>query len=259
MMKADYKYDSAFYDYIERGSIRSSEVLVPLVLSLLDVKSVLDVGCGRGAWLRTWSEYCVDVTGVDGEYVDSDDLLIEKGRFVPHDLRQPFNLGKRFSLVQCLEVAEHLPEGYAEQLVASLCRHGDVVLFSAAVPGQGGENHINEQPYAYWRCKFTQQGFRMFDPFRSKLSRSRGVENWYKYNVFLYVREASCGWITTDLESYLVPDDRMPLDLSPFIYKMRRRVVRLLPRFLATLLAQVKKRFFIMRFKLEGFRRGRSD
>ncbi|QCO15299.1 methyltransferase domain-containing protein [Azospirillum brasilense] len=135
---SDPLYDDRFYDIQEEGSLRSARVIAPLVLGWVGAESVLDVGCGVGTFLRAFAEAGIaDVQGLDGDYVRRDRLRIDPSRFSAHDLSQPFDLGRRFGLVLSLEVAEHLPEERAEGFVDDLCRHGDVVLFGAAIPGQG--------------------------------------------------------------------------------------------------------------------------
>ena len=138
-------YNQRFFDYVNAGAERSARKLLPL-LAPLEVASVLDVGSGQGVWLAVWKELGVDdVVGLDGAYVDQDRLKIPAGQFVAADLGAQFDLGRQFDLVQCLEVAEHLPKASADNLVESLTRHSDIVLFSAAAKRQGGENQINEQ------------------------------------------------------------------------------------------------------------------
>jgi 2-polyprenyl-3-methyl-5-hydroxy-6-metoxy-1,4-benzoquinol methylase len=65
-------------------------------------------------------------------------------------LIQPLDLEKEFDLVVSLEVAEHLPASAADQFVNTLVKHGKKILFSAAIPGQGGQDHLNEQWPDYW-------------------------------------------------------------------------------------------------------------
>jgi SAM-dependent methyltransferase len=146
-------YDAAFYDIIRDGCLRSARRVVPLVLAAVHASRVVDVGCGEGAWLSVFKEAGCTVRGVDGDYVDRRRLLIDEDEFVGHDLTEGFDLG-RFDLAVCLEVAEHLEAPFADQLVATLVRHAPVVLFSAAIPGQGGVGHVNEQWPAFWVEKF---------------------------------------------------------------------------------------------------------
>ncbi len=223
-------YPSTFFDYIEEGASRSAAVIVPLLAKLLPIKSVLDVGCGRGAWLRQWRRHgVIDIVGADGPYVDRRGLLIPADQFVEADLSQPIDLGRRFDLVQSLEVAEHLPAGAADAFVDSLARHGSVILFSAAVPGQGGEHHINERPYGYWRDKFRARGYVLFDAVRPLLVGDRHVEPWYRYNSLLFVAEPAIDRLDPAILARRVADQAPVADLSPLSYRLRRYALRALP------------------------------
>src|SRR5262245_58346440 len=107
-------YDSAFYRYQREGALASARTMLPLLYAALPIASVLDVGCGAGAWLAAHREAGTgDVAGVDGDYVDRALLLFDAAQFKVTDVSQPFDLGRKFSLVQCLEVAEHLPASAA--------------------------------------------------------------------------------------------------------------------------------------------------
>src|SRR5690348_6943322 len=102
-------YTSEFFSAIEQGALQSARVIVPLVLKQIRPKSVLDVGCGQGIWLMAFREQGIeDLWGVDGDYVDRQQLKIPADRFLARDLSQPLDLGRTFDLVVSLEVAEHL-------------------------------------------------------------------------------------------------------------------------------------------------------
>jgi SAM-dependent methyltransferase len=233
-----YAYDEVFFASIERGSRRSAEVLVPMVVRSIAPRSVLDVGCGRGAWLAVWHVNGVPGHGIDGASAKARTLLVPEEDFTAVDLARPFALARRFDLVQCLEVAEHLPPESAPALVASLCAHGDVVLFSAAPPGQGGEHHVNERPYAYWRGLFAVHGYALFDPYRDELVGDLRVEPWYRFNTFVYARNPQA--VRSIASSFVSPDDE-PRDVAPWFYRLRRRVLGLLPVPAITAVAQLKK------------------
>ena len=222
-------YDGAFYTSINEGSRSSAQVLLPILLDLITVGSVADFGCGQGAWLNVWRELGIeDVVGVDGDYVDRAALLIDSDHFVGADLCRSVDLGRRFDVVQSLEVAEHLPESAAQELVQTLVRHGDVVIFSAAVPGQGGTDHVNERPREWWRRLFAAHGYVVLDPFRRRLCGEKRVKRWYQYNTLLYVRAESLVNFPS-LQPFQVPRDQEIQDVSPVWYKLRKVVLAQLP------------------------------
>jgi SAM-dependent methyltransferase len=208
-----YAYDNDFFSYIEEGARRSAQVIVPLLAKSFHIGSVLDVGCGRGVWVREWADCGIDdVVGVDGAYVDDAWLAIPPEQFVRCDLSQPFALKRRFDLIQSLEVAEHIASSSADTFVTNLAAHGDVILFSAAVPGQGGELHVNERPYEYWRDKFAANGFRTFDWLRPRIRSYPGVEPWYRYNTLIFARDCALNRAAPDLlETEILPDQPVPI------------------------------------------------
>lgn len=180
-------YSDAFYKAIREGSISSARQIVPLVLDLVHPASVVDVGCGTGSWLSVFKEHGVgDILGMDGEYVGGV-LEIDAGAFRATDLTRPFEIGRRFDLVVCLEVVEHLPAESARQFIDSLVKLGPVILFSAAIPHQGGWAHQNEQWPDYWSALFESCGFVPVDCLRKKLWNNAAVEFWYRQNILIYV------------------------------------------------------------------------
>jgi len=242
-----YKYDSGFYDYINRGSLRSAEQIIPLVKKYFDVKSVVDFGCGQGAWLSVWSSHGVpDCIGIDGEYVDRDGLLIDAEKFCGQDISKEIDLGQSFDLVQSLEVAEHLPASAADTFVANLVRHGDVILFSAAVPGQGGENHKNEQPYEYWREIFGRYGYVAVDLLRPDIKSNAEIESWYRFNSLIYVNNEKIQQCSQEIQQQVIGTNDAIKDVSPAGYKLRKLLLTLLPTSVATMFARIKARLTIV-------------
>src|SRR5690349_6826641 len=139
-------YDRVFFDAIHERSLRSARVVVPHLINLFHPASVLDVGCGQGAWLSAFKDLGVPrLLGVDGEHVDQSQLMIPPTCFRSVDLTRPFELPRDFDLALCLEVGEHLPGESAARVVRELTKSAPMVVFSAAIPGQGGTGHINEQ------------------------------------------------------------------------------------------------------------------
>ena len=182
-------YTPAFFDDLARDTRESARAVVPVVNKLLRPASVLDVGCGVGIWLAEWGSAGVsDVLGIDGNYVDRTALRVPLDKFAPVDLQQSFSLGRKFDLVQTLEVAEHLDEARADTFVESLARHSETILFSAAIPGQGGTHHVNEQWPSYWAEKFARAGYTAYDIIRPQIWADPKIKVFYRQNMLLFAR-----------------------------------------------------------------------
>ena len=186
-----HEYNADFYGFLTSFAVRSAEQIVPLLTAELTIGSVADFGCGQGAWLSVWRKAGAAVVGVDGPYVDRRHLMIEQSEFRAADLGSPIALGRRFDLVQSLEVAEHLPAERASAFIDTLTAHGPLVLFSAAIPGQGGEHHVNEQPLEYWRAKFRDRSYLAVDCIRPQVAGHQAIQNWYRNNIFSMCMKAA--------------------------------------------------------------------
>jgi len=181
-------YNDDFFTAHEESTRVSAREAVPVILEHVRAASVVDVGCGMGIWLAEFKTRGVtDYLGIDGDYVRRDRLAIDPSRFHSRDLSQPFDVGRRFDLAVSLEVAEHLPEKSADSFVASLTALAPVVLFSAAIPFQGGTGHVNEQWPEYWHEKFAHRGYVIVDCLRALLWKSPTIMPWYPQNMFFFV------------------------------------------------------------------------
>ena len=224
-----HEYGDDFYAFLSSFAVRSAQRVVPVVLAATGASSVVDFGCGQGAWLSVWKSAGLNVFGVDGPYVNQERLLIDGAEFRPADLAAPIDLGRRFDIVQSLETAEHLPEARAAGFIANLVAHGDLVLFSAAVPGQGGEHHVNEQPLEYWRALFRAQGVVPIDLVRPAVRGDADVQRWYRCNCIVYARRDVVASLRDPARAYLVPDDMELDEYWPLRDRMQQAVVRRLP------------------------------
>jgi SAM-dependent methyltransferase len=185
MISAHYTKD--FYEDLREGARRSAEVILRIVLDRVPVRSVVDVGCGDGTWLAVVEKLGVaDVFGIDGEYVGRDILQFPQSCFQSFDLSKPFELTRRFDLAISLEVAEHLPKDCAAGFIESITRMAPAVLFSAAIPSQGGNNHINEQWPDKWAELFKQHNYLPVDFIRKRVWQNETVEWWYAQNTLLF-------------------------------------------------------------------------
>lgn len=195
------KYTVNFYESVAERAEEASEIILSIFLNLFTVNSVKDVGCGNGIWLREtlkWDmvskRFGYDLKSALDSSKDFDnrdivfksiDLELSEYDLVPTDL------------TFCLEVAEHISKTAATRLVSKICATSNYVIFSAATPGQGGFNHINENALEYWISLFEENGFRSFDVFRPVLSASSKIPLFYKNNVFLFIKSSECNGIET--------------------------------------------------------------
>jgi SAM-dependent methyltransferase len=167
----------------------SARAVIPILLELFQPRSVVDVGCGTGIWLSVCEKLGIsDIHGIDGAYSSVADLKIDKTRFTPVDLEQPFGLDRVFDCVVSLEVAEHVSAEHAEQFVACLVKMAPIVVFSAAIPFQGGFHHVNEQWPDYWAERFRRSDYHPVDAIRWRIWHAPHVLPYTKQNTILFVR-----------------------------------------------------------------------
>lgn len=242
LIDVSHTYDSQFMDYTAQSSRHSARAIAGFIQSVMPVRSVLDVGCARGTWLDEWRKTKVgDIFGIDGDYVQTSQLLIPADDFRAADLSQPIALGRRFDLVQSLEVAEHVPASAADTFVSNLVAHATgAILFSAAPPGQGGEFHVNEQPYEYWREKFRRHGYAPYDCVRPKIMNDPAVSFWYRYNVLLYLTPERAALGPEQVRETRIDDASSIPDNSPWTFRLRKAAVRALPLNVQLALARIK-------------------
>jgi SAM-dependent methyltransferase len=187
---AESEYTREFFEKRADKRRSSAEAIVPLAVELIAPRSVIDLGCGAGGWLAAFAAHGIDdYLGVDGDWVPADTLEIPRDRFVTAHLERPFSLDREFDLAVSLEVGEHLPESAAKTFVESLVGLAPCVLFSAAVPRQGGRHHVNEQWPQYWAELFAGHGYQVVDAIRPRIWSAPDVSWWYKQNTLVYARE----------------------------------------------------------------------
>jgi 2-polyprenyl-3-methyl-5-hydroxy-6-metoxy-1,4-benzoquinol methylase len=178
------------FDYPEEVyNTVSAEQVLPLLFDRYKPSSILDVGCGNGSWLLVAEKLgVIDFLGVDIQSQDRDKPMLSDEKFRVVNLEEPFDLNRKFDIVLCLEVAEHLAEKDAAQLIENLIRHSDLIVFSAAIPRQGGHLHLNEQEPAYWQQLFNHRGFNTYDEIRPQIWQNEKVQWWYRQNIFIAQR-----------------------------------------------------------------------
>jgi hypothetical protein len=181
-------YTAKFYRELESTRQSAMEIL-PIIIELLKPSSIIDVGCGSGHWLAAAAELgMTDFLGVDGGWAKESQLAIPAEKFVARDLSTPLKLDRRFDLALSLEVAEHLPESAAGTFVQNLCSAADMIVFSAAIPEQGGRHHVNEQWPPYWAGLFHGSGYQCYDVLRPRIWNNPRIAWYYAQNCMIFSR-----------------------------------------------------------------------
>ena len=211
-------YDEDFFKDRNAATRYAAGKILDIVASTLPtINSAADVGCGVGTWLSVLKEQGVnDVHGFDGHWVNQDLLQIPVDAFTKSDLQKPLAAPRKFDLAISLEVAEHLPAACADTFVQSLTDLADFVLFSAAIPHQGGVNHLNEQWQSYWAEKFEAKNYLATDPVRSRIWADQKISIPYRQNIVVYIAESRMEEID------LKPKDIHSLSVAhPELYEIR--------------------------------------
>lgn len=168
---------------------QSQAKLLHAVHTLVPFASLVDFGTGRGSWPKAAIEMGVtDVRGYDIPEIPVEQRQFPPERFFPADLGQPVSFERRFDLSVSTEVAEHLPKQDAAQFVTNVCGPSDLVLFSAAIPYQGGAGHVNENWVEYWAKLFAENGFECFDILRMRFWNDASIRSYYRQNVLLFAK-----------------------------------------------------------------------
>ena len=119
--------------------------------------TVVDLGCGRGWYVNALAKCGIEVFGVDGN-----PKVTELGDdFYQYDLAEPLgNFVTPVDVVLCLEVGEHIPAEFSDQLLDNVCRTANKqVIISWAMPGQVGTGHVNCQPNEWVQEQMERRGF----------------------------------------------------------------------------------------------------
>ena len=187
-------YTRAYYlRDVEDEAKSSSTHIVESICAKWNPKRVVDVGCGSGALLQCFAGRDIVVQGL--EYSDAGcQMTRERGVSVePFDVRfdDANPAWAAFDVVCCTEVAEHIPEQFAGKLVDTLTRLGRNIVFTAATPGQGGTDHVNEQPHSYWIEKFADHQYEFCEELTKRWAadwRKNNVAQWYWTNLLVFRR-----------------------------------------------------------------------
>jgi len=153
----------------------------------IDFNSVVVFGCGLGYWLEAAiSDGVADVRGYDIPEIPVEDRKFPNEQFVAADLSKILPVDRKFDLVVSAEVAEHIPPSGVQNFIQNLCNFGDMVLFTAAPPYQGGMGHCNENWVEYWVCLFRECGFEPYDFLRADIWNDPSIAYYYRQSVMVF-------------------------------------------------------------------------
>ncbi|MGH9257599.1 MAG: class I SAM-dependent methyltransferase [Vicinamibacterales bacterium] len=190
----DWIYDAEFYqESVEGPARRSAARIADTIVDELKATRIIDVGCGTGALLEALRDRGCRVYGL--EYAEAALRYCRARRLevAKFDLERDVYVDTgTFDVAISMEVAEHLPASTADRYVDLLTRLSAIVVFTAAPPGQGGTDHVNEQPPSYWTDKFQARGFEhavaQSQRWRDSWTRAHDVERWYHENLMIFRR-----------------------------------------------------------------------
>lgn len=174
VLAVDRFYQQSYYDKRTDQQYRENvTVIVDTLMTKYEPDSVIDFGCAIGTYLQAFREHGIEVCGVEGSHYAIENAVVPADQMVHHDLRNPYRPSQQFDLAICFEVLEHIPGRFADTVIESISSASDLVVVSAAPPGQGtikDHHHVNEQPPEYWIDKFETFGMEHIPTERDELS-----------------------------------------------------------------------------------------
>jgi len=185
----DFIYNDSYFAAEEAWTLPTAKAVVDIILEACSPVSLADVGCGSGVYLRFFQEAGVEIKGFEGSPAGIRRAHVDRSLIEQCDLTKPLKIGRTYDLAICFEVAEHLPTEFSDVIVASIAGLSNRVLFSAAQPGQGGVDHINEQSCAFWQQKFEALGFTMDIERTERLRTAFGKQGsvwWLEKNLMVF-------------------------------------------------------------------------
>lgn len=193
------KIDNAFYARdIRTDRQHTYKSIVDCCMNLFPAtRSVIDFGCGS-AWMLYYfmRDYSCEIKGIEPNELAKVYMSAEVRDFIDiQDLRDPLRLWKKFDLALCLEVVEHIIDSYSDTVISNITKGAPILVFSAASPGQGGSEHVNERFFEYWMEKLLLANFE-FCPVltlaaKNFLKEAR-IKSWYANNISIFKFSLAC-------------------------------------------------------------------
>ena len=203
------------YCHNERYTVAGAERVLKVLFDKVGVPdSMLDIGCGVGTWMAAALNLgCSKVHGLEGTVEAQDKLYVPRECISGIDLEGEWTVSGKYDLIVSMEVAEHLTEKAANRLMDNACHATDKILFSAAIPGQPGQNHISCKWQSDWEAAFNNHSFQCHDFIRWAVWNDENVEPWYRQNAFL-ARRTSAKIETGCIPNVIHPEVAKYMDAS---------------------------------------------
>jgi hypothetical protein len=145
------------------------------------VKTIIDIGCGDGSYVREFRKNGFDCIGLDGNPLTSK---------IPYCQVMDFsiNLISFFNdLAICLEVGEHIPQEYEQFFIDNICRVSDNIILSWAIEGQGGLGHVNCRNNDYIIAEMKKRNFD-YDAIATNFLRKNSTLPWFKNTLMAFYK-----------------------------------------------------------------------
>lgn len=191
-------YPADFYQNRRLHTAHAARRMLAALPATLPRARIADIGCGTGTWLAAaLADGAETAFGIEGDWVTPAMLDDRRITLAPHNLEKPFT-APRVDIALSIEVAEHLSPARAPGFVVDLVAIAPAILFSAAIPGQGGVGHLNEQWQSWWAAHFAGHGYTAHDVIRPAIWADDAIPAWYRQNAVLYLDQASRARLALD-------------------------------------------------------------
>ena len=153
-------YDREFHKTIENDEYPQAVRVGEYISMFLKPASFIDFGCSTGLYLREVQMKLPNISAIGFEFSqDAVDSALCKNVYKV-DLTESVQIEKiQNTLGLCLEVLEHIEDIHWKEVLTNMTNSCDKLIFSAAVPGQGGVGHINCRPKIDWIKRFHSLGW----------------------------------------------------------------------------------------------------
>jgi SAM-dependent methyltransferase len=160
--------------------------IIDRIIQEFHPQTILDVGCGTGISLEYFLQKNIDAIGIENSRLAINKSPVSE-KIIRHNLKREMNLKRKFDLVWCFEVIEHIHPRFEPIFLNTLIRHSDRIIISAAIPGQGGHGHFNEQLPEYWVKRFSALRFKLNEDMTECL---KNIDEMHAKNMLVFEKEA---------------------------------------------------------------------